>query len=153
MTCSSEGKGIPKAVGTVGDNMVGPVKFKNTPVEVCQFSFFLDIIFAWKHQQEFKQFITHIYSYQKKGTVYEWNSFQLAICWPRHPKNFKKKKTQNESTKFIFITGSSVLPVLVRRWITRANCDKDLLISPAFVWEATRRLQPTKIKVFVGDKE
>ena len=40
--------------------MVDPVKFKNSPVEVCQFSFFLDIIFAWKHQQEFKQFITNI---------------------------------------------------------------------------------------------
>ena len=79
MTCSSEEKGIPKAVGTVGDNMVGPVKFKNTPVEVCQFSFFLDIIFAWKHQQEFKQFITHIVTKKKEQSMNETVSNWLFV--------------------------------------------------------------------------
>lgn len=45
----------------------------------------------------------------------------------------KRLKNKTNQKKIIFLTGSSGLPVLVRRWITRANCDKDLLISPAFV--------------------
>lgn len=128
--------------------MVGPVKFKNTPVEVYRFSFFLDIIFDWKHQQEYKQFITHIVTKQR-------NSLWMKQC---PTGNFlantsqKLPKTTRRIKKFLFITGSSALPVLVRRWITRANCDKDLLISPAFVGKPHRDFNQAKSKDFLATK-
>jgi len=106
MTCSSEEQDIPKAVGMVG---VQEHSSRSVPV-----------IFILRHHLCLKtptgiQTIYHTYNIVTKKTEQSMN--ETVSNWlfvgQDIPKTFKK---QDESKKkIIFLTGSSGLPVLVRR--------------------------------------